>query len=103
MQFNHVPVLFVKYESNFLSGNSIFHTGVENDLKNPNGLPAFKNSNSMLQGNVSFFFFMPKVGANLHTPEDGALWWLLLGDTDVDHLVFPSAEANLWLESLQLL
>lgn len=47
MQFNHVPMLFVKCESNFLSGNSIFHTHVENNLKNPGGLPVFKNSDSV--------------------------------------------------------
>lgn len=58
MQFNHVSVLFIKCESNFLSGNSIFHTRVENNLKNLGGLPVLKNSNSMTQGNVSFFFLL---------------------------------------------
>jgi hypothetical protein len=47
MQFNRVPMLFVKCESNFLSGNSIFHTHVENNLKSPGGLPVFKKSDSV--------------------------------------------------------
>lgn len=47
MQFDHVPVLFVECESNFLSGNSIFHTHVENNLKNSGTLPVLKNSDFM--------------------------------------------------------
>lgn len=47
MQLNCIPMLFVKCGSNFLLGNSNFHTHVENNLKNPGGLPVFKNTDSM--------------------------------------------------------
>lgn len=47
MQFNHVPMLFVKCESNFLSKNSTFHTHIENELKNPGAVPIFQNSDSI--------------------------------------------------------
>lgn len=95
MQFNHVPMLFVKCESNFLSGNSIFHTHVENNLKSPGGLPVFKNSGSVWQGNVSIFAQSSVPLSKCREMELSG--GLLLGDTSGHHPVWPSAEVNPWL------
>lgn len=85
MQFNRVPTLFVKCESNFLSGNSIFHTHVENNLKSPGGLPVLKNSDSVQQGNVSIFAQSSVPLCKCQEMELSG--WLLLGHTGVHHPV----------------